>query len=268
MPHPTVEKLRHMLAQTADPDTYPELVAEFAQMALYVPQVQGAEVPEGKSALAMFGEEDARVMFTFTEASLVDSQLLEPGTPAFEINGLFVLQLAMTQRFSVTVKDDASEIFLQHQILLLMRDMLLLTLPAEATQPARSRDVASFYPKAYARWLGDYCRKNQDISKAWLALVLFGDKAIPDICVVFDDYASKRHLERARMETIGLLPQQLVWEYELSDSQATLDDGSDPISAIRSQPPFYDKSQSQGWWARLRRRPAPTACLRISITNP
>ncbi|MGP1666355.1 MAG: hypothetical protein ACTS5I_10700, partial [Rhodanobacter sp.] len=257
MPHPTMDKLRRMLDQTVDPDTYPELADEFTQMTLHVPQVQDPDIPEGKRGFAMFGDDDARLMYAYTEASLVDPELLQSGMSAYEINGLIVLKLAQAQRFSLSINDDASEVFLPHQILLLICEMLLLNEPNQTSQPVNLQDAAQFYPKAYARWLGDYCRKHPEISKAWLALVAFGNKAIPDICVVFDEYTPKRHLEHARWQTIGLLPQQLIWEHELSDSREKSTDRPDPISSIRSNAPLYDKSQPQGWWARFRRRPTP-----------
>ncbi len=265
MPHPFLVELRQALhGGRQEKEALPALIERFVQMPFFAPASNSDDVPQGRKALLLVGKsEDDRDLRVALDAATAEARVKPANGSILEIDGATMLKMVQRAPFRVSIVDDGDGLVLEYQVLLLFVQLLAIERSDGNASAIDAAAVAKQYPTAFARWLYDYCREQPDIAQAWLGLVSLAGKTTLDVGVALDGGASPSHHERIRAQTGLLLPGQFL-HLDLRGDQQDFD----LLRPLTDEAPFYSRSHSQGWWARLHRRlrPAPITCLDVNIT--
>lgn len=258
-----LDELHLALDQRLPDAELPGMARRFADTRLYVQVSNDPGVRSDQVAFTFDQADGKQIMFACMDGDAARARFERDGFAVRDINGAVAMYLAEQQDIGLAILDgDDVAIALPPQALMLLRQAAWLDGDEGDAAPPPSGTQASIrqYPVAFARWLYDYCRQHPDISSAWLGFLALGGKDKPDVAVALDEYALGVHYANIREHTDLLLAGQVLYGDEVWEDRAH-------YRTFTAVPPFYSKTDPQGWWARWRRKfpPAPVPNLAIDI---
>lgn len=259
MTDPIIEQARAVEAASAgDTDAFQSFITGFCQHDFWI----AAEIKdhvEGKDL----------VSFSFNQIEGVDLPVLmafcrQPEGEAAEgcqaHSGLVLLSLAGKTRFHAVLIDGEENHTLTHDRLLLMLRLLELESGAKQSDPQAEPDPTLFHqaaPPMLTRAIYDYCRQSPDIIQCRIGIASSPGQALtlPDFLVMLEGMNLPVHREAISTLAAQHMPaNQLLL---MLDPDAGTEAHLQYAAVLKTFPAFYGRGQSQGWWARLKRRFSP-----------
>lgn len=184
-----------------------------------------------------------------------------------EVSGSTIIGFARQQRFNTALIGDEDDfVILEHS--LMNRLITISLMPEMDANPSafsghniRPQDM----PVTFAKALYQYCVSQPEIKDCRLAMVNMGAERWSLLMLLdcIDNAERSGLIEEITNLSIKLLPVNV----ELS-CIALNNEGMDHIvSGMKSYPAFYRHTDSQGWWARLKRRSNPPLPIVLTFSE-
>lgn len=184
-----------------------------------------------------------------------------------EVSGTTIMGFARQQRFNTALISDADNfVVLEHS--LINRLITISIMPEMDANPSAfsGRNITSQdMPLTFTKALYQYCVSQPEIKDCRLAMVNMGAERWSLLMLLdcIDNTERGGLIEEITSLSIKCLPVNV----ELSCIALNNEGMEQIVSGMQSHPAFYSHTDSQGWWARFKRRSNPPTPIVLTFSE-
>ncbi|MBK5144921.1 hypothetical protein I2494_14575 [Budviciaceae bacterium BWR-B9] len=281
MDYPILHSLRQLRNSADNSDSeqkYLQFAREFHDQRVWIlNESSPAQKDQGLLNVGLNYVDDAELPFLFaylgSEPGVPPESLPEIHDPEagsyIEVRGVTLMGFSQQQRIDVILISDADNF---EQIDYKLLDFLTMSLqleeqgneplPADSSQGIHINDMPTIFSKA----LYQYCAEHRDIQYCRLGFASLGFGQRWSLLMLLDSgngKASDEHLHDIQVLATQLLPVGI----ELTHLSASDTSTHNIVTGMVNQPPFYSHTDSQTWFARLKRRFNPPLPLAMRFSD-
>jgi hypothetical protein len=246
MPPPSLDILRHLQDPAADVDVAEQAFKEHVlTLKVWIPGIQTDAGDTQTSNLCLRtgknGAPPILEMFT-VEADAIAEQ----GTQYFASTFFAGIIYAQRARMDLSVREGDEVVFLTHDQILALRDMISLGSDGDSMGQQEMAEYLMVSRNFGAR-ARSYCAQHDDIESLHMGILM-----LPGVKPMLLGTLNAARKD-AHAEALSQIGRELFWPaWRFSLNEDGSGSGLDTVSKLKQLPPCFTKANDTGWWNKLK----------------